>query len=731
MRGTIDQEPTYVRGSGEDPLRSFPTSAYTRFVLQVTRLKTADDWLDVSGLAQVTLEARVHPVHVGDRVEIDGRMAVPHPPANPGEFDYRTFLLDQGISVTVSVPSSPEGIRLLAEGWPGSLFGWLAVLRQRCQETLTKHLPGVDKVGCALILGEGSGMTGEDWDKYVRAGVVHVLAISGQQLVVLAWFLFFVSRVFGFSRRRTVLVMAVFLFFYGLMAGGRPPVMRAVWAMAACAGAAWLRRPSLPANTFALAWIAIIVTSPTDIFNLGCQLSFLAVAILFWGTTAAVQSSPLLYWLPMRQTNDPALQKVIDESRPLLLQFIIRCWRIIVAFYVINATVWLAVTPLVAGTQHLISPVALLIGPPVVLLTSVALISGFVTLLFAPFCLAALISRPAAWCLAGCEKLVDLALTVPGATIYLPQLPAWWMWGIYLGLFAFLTSAGCRRQPRRFAGLGIAWLCLGLLIVFGAFRSHAFRCTFLAVGHGGCTVIETKTGRVLIYDAGALGGPDVTRRFIAPYLWQRGIRRIDDLLISHADLDHFNGVSALLERFTVDRVILTPSFAECASPGVGATMGKLRRRGLATQIVKAGDLLEEGRIEVVHPPAQGPDGNENARSLVLRIREEDLSVLLTGDLEGEGLRRVLSLPRSDTSALMAPHHGSKTSNTPELAAWANPKVVVSCQGPPRGHPKTLSPFESAGATYLTTWQHGAVTIRRHAGKWVVETHLTKAHLEIE
>src|SRR5262249_56481645 len=89
--------------------------------------------------------------------------------------------------------------------------------------------------------------------------------------------------------------------------------------------------------------------------------------------------------------------------------------------------------------------------------------------------------------------------------------------------------------------------------------SDELRVTFLAVGHGGCTVLETPDGRVLVYDAGAMGGSEVTRRHIAPYLWSRGHRRIDELFLSHADLDHFNGVTALLERFAVGPITCAPS----------------------------------------------------------------------------------------------------------------------------------------------------------------------------
>jgi competence protein ComEC len=81
--------------------------------------------------------------------------------------------------------------------------------------------------------------------------------------------------------------------------------------------------------------------------------------------------------------------------------------------------------------------------------------------------------------------------------------------------------------------------------------------------------------------------------------------------------------------------------------------------------------------------------------------------------------------------LMAPHHGSKTSNTFELAHWAKPKIAISSQGPPRGNPKTTNPYEPTGATYLTTWKHGAVTIRKEGGRWIVDTYRSKKRFELK
>ncbi|MCI0680841.1 MAG: DNA internalization-related competence protein ComEC/Rec2 [Gemmataceae bacterium] len=723
LRGIVDSEPVQVRDLAADPLRSFATKPATRLTVRVRQLEHRSDWHPVSGLVQSTIAGKQMPLHVGDEIELTGLLALPPAPGNPGAFDYAEFLRDQGIGATLHVPDASDAVDVLREGWPHSAWGWLAVLRARGVTLLEEHLPaGQRGVAAALLLGDGSAMTHDEWEQYLRTGVVHVLAISGQHLVVLAAFLWFACRVLHVRRRTAALVIVLLLLGYALLTGGRPPVMRAAWMVTAYAGGMILRRPVLPANTFALAWLGVAAFNPTDIFNTGCQLSFVAVAVLIWGTGR---------WEAREQ--DP-LEKLIDESRSWATIVAIRFFRWLGWLYAVNAIVWLAVTPLIAARYHVVSPVALLIGPPMVLFSSLALLLGFGLLLTAPVLppLAALFTVLTKASLYLADVLVRWSSGWPGAYSFVPDVPAWWLVVFYAGLLACLSVPWLQGHWRRSLPLGVGWLALGGFLVYWPPDHRDFRCTFLAVGHGGCTVIETPQNRVILYDAGAITGPDVTRRHIAPFLWKRGYRRIDEIIVSHGDLDHFNGVPQLLERFAVGRVTLTPSFAAHATPGISYTLRALERMGLPSRVVHAPAEWDVDGVhfEVLHPPAHGPAGVENVRSLVLMVRHEGLTALLTGDLQEPGLKRVLALPSRPVDVLMAPHHGSRASNTKELAAWARPKFVVSCQGPPTSVPKEPNPYEALGSRWLSTWSQGAVTIRRDGNAWMVETFATRNQWEV-
>ncbi len=721
VRGVIDEEPHRILGVS-DPLRTMEAPEHTTTVLLATHMRDRDVWTAVSGRVLLVATGALPELHIGDEVEVTGRLSQLFGAGNPGEFDVRSLLNDQGIRCRIEARKTPSGVTRFRRGWTTSWGGWLAVVRERGQRELSRALPAETAgLAQALLLGEGSPLTAADWQKYVRTGVIHVLAISGQHLVVLALFLWWTLRAFGVRQRYGAGVVAVFLLLYALLTGGRPPALRsAVSGCAACLGL-MMRRRTHAANLFALAWLTVLLLNPADLFGTGCQLSFLSVAVLRWGVGP---------WLARREP-DP-LQQLLDEGRPTWLRALRWLGRMVAESYLVTLAIWLAVTPLAASRYGIVSPAGLVLGPPLTLLTSIALLAGFLLLLLAPLALP--ITAPLAFIvhisLGACEWLVDAADGFRLSYFYVGAVPEWWLWTFYAVLLAVLTQPVLRRFGRLAWLSGLGWLGVGLLTAAVRLPADELRVTFLAVGHGGCTVLETPDGRTLLYDAGALAGPDVARRQIAPFLWHRGVHRIDEVILSHADLDHFNGLVNLLEVFAVGQVTCTPTFADKTTPAVRHTLDVLRRRGISIRTVKAGDLLTAGEVSmhVLHPPAAGPEGNENTRSLVLEVRHAGHRILLTGDLEGAGMDMVLRTERRRFDVLMAPHHGSPRANPASFAEWARPRVVVSCQGPPRAAGSPLEIYRTVGAEVVPTWMHGAVTVRSHASGLVVETFVTGKRL---
>ena len=229
---------------------------------------------------------------------------------------------------------------------------------------LTDRLPPAEAaVGRALLLGDTAAMDRDEWDVYVRTGVVHALAISGQHLLVLAGFAWVVLRVAGVRRGRGAWVVMLLIAGYTVLTGLRPSGVRAAVMVAGVCGGLILRRPVLAANVFALGWLVVVAFNPTDPFTLGCQLSFLSVFVLVWGVGRWLAPRPLT-----------PLEELIEESRPVWVKLARDAGRAVFAAYTVTVILGLANAPLLAAGTNLVSPAGLLLGPPVVVLTSVALV---------------------------------------------------------------------------------------------------------------------------------------------------------------------------------------------------------------------------------------------------------------------------------------------------------------------------------------------------------------------
>ena len=319
--------------------------------------------------------------------------------------------------------------------------------------------------------------------------------------------------------------------------------------------------------------------------------------------------------------------------------------------------------------------------------------------------------------------LVNTFRVIPYSFAYWPQVPEWWVQGFYAGLLLVVLYPGWQRWWKLWAGIGLFWLAL-VIVVTRPDVPSGLRMTVLSVGHGTAVVLETPGGRCLLYDAGSLAGPEVAYRHVASYLWYRGRTKIDEVLLSHADLDHFNALPDLIEKFRVGIVRMTPTFSNKPDRGTQETMKQLKNRQANMTLITRGAVLEEGdvQMEVLHPPANGPEGTENARSLVLLITYEGRRILLTGDLEEPGLSQVTQRPIAPVDVLVSPHHGSRVSNTERFAAWCQPRLVISSETFPRG-PKP-DPYTPLGATLWRTWIHGGVTVEVDANGVRAKTQVT-------
>jgi competence protein ComEC len=249
--------------------------------------------------------------------------------------------------------------------------------------------------------------------------------------------------------------------------------------------------------------------------------------------------------------------------------------------------------------------------------------------------------------------------------------------------------------------------------LFGSTRPPPLACTFLAVGHGGCAVLELPQGQTILYDAGRMGLPGRANRGISSFLWSRGISHVDAVVLSHADADHYNALPELLNRFSVGVVFVSPAMFLAEDEAVATLRQIVRDHGVPLREIYGGDRFQlqgTAQIQVLHPLRHCVSGSDNANSIVLRVDYGGRTILLPGDLEGRGLEDVLAEREIDCDVLLAPHHGSMRSRPADMAAWCAPEWVVISGANEDGGRAPEQAFAAAGARVLHTARAGAVRV---------------------
>jgi competence protein ComEC len=314
----------------------------------------------------------------------------------------------------------------------------------------------------------------------------------------------------------------------------------------------------------------------------------------------------------------------------------------------------------------------------------------------------------------------------PLSYFWLPGPALWWVVGFYAALAAYVFIPQLRPLRRWCVSIVAAWIAVGFATAeHSPFNRHepAITCTFVAVGHGTSAVVELPDGRVLLYDAGTMGPPHRAARAISAVLWSRGISHLDAVVLSHADLDHYNALPQLFERFHVGVVYVSPTMFHNDVAGLAALRQAIEASGTRLEVIHGGQDLDVGplaKCEILHPPALGAIGSDNAKSVTVCLSIDGQRLLLPGDLESPGLEEVLAEDPLDCSVVMAPHHGSVRSNPFGFAGWTTPEFVVISGSRARDATDVIDAYRSYGAEVLHTGHDGAVRVKLSANGVVVD-----------
>ncbi len=708
----IDNAPITVEGlvldtaprvnEPHDPLRPIPSLPTRRFTLAVDHVHADDGRLPAAGHLRV--HAAGEPPRPGDRVRVSGLASPLRAPRNPGEFDARLWGAQDGEAGALRVPDTalievlPPHDSLPARAHSAALRA-RAALRDRTRHLLLDGFAPDSAAPrallAALILGELEPGLRDVRSAFTRLGLAHVMAISGFHIAVMAAIALLFLRLTGDRGWAEPAIVALLVLLYLVIVPVNAPVWRAALMVLALLAADALGRRY--GRIAMLAWIAaaLILWRPMDLWSMGFQLSFGLVGLLMW---LGAFTHARLWRLPVLGDPSPASRTLagiaLDRARQVVSANVLCC---------------ACAMPLVAWHTGLVSWLAILTG--------VAVLPAIVALMFAAYAaimLGVIVPPLGAACasvlgtLAGLTvDLVNWMDSIPGTSSRLPSVSlAWAAAATAVALYWFARGHRRDRAAWLMTLAVVAWL--GIEVRFGPRLpdSTLLRIDTLAVGDGTCHLL--RSGRdAILWDCGSMS-PGIGRTLVPRAAFALGAGPVRTAVISHPDLDHFNGLLDAAGPLGIRTVLVAEAFtreADRRPDGPEAfTRAGLESRGISVRTVAAGDAVKLGQIELafISPPRGRADASTNDLSLVAVARERDPLLLLCGDIEGPAMASILrDHPTLAAPIMEAPHHGSTRNEAVAFVAGVNPRVVLQSTGPGRADDPRWAAIRAARAWHTT------------------------------
>ncbi len=735
--------------------------------VDLSRVETADGVLPLVGGMRVGFtpkegETGLPELHAGDEVAVLTVARLPLVYKDAGAFDRREFLAQQNIHVQATLRA---GTLLEKLGTPTITVGTrVARWRGKLRDTLDGLFPGSPEVAGilrAMLLGDRAFIDRTESVDFQKTGVFHVLVVAGLHVGALAFFLFWLTRRLRLPNTVATAVILVALFAYIMVVEQRTPVLRAgLMTGIVVLGMLFYRRLEL-LNSAALAALILLVARPKAVVDTSFQLSFLAIgsiagiALPWMDRHIQPVVRALRNWRDVTRDAAYAPRQVQyrldlrDAARFLTARLSTRGalwtqnagvtglrWSFrLCELFVVSLVLQFGMLPLMARDFHritLLGPIANLLAVP---LTGVIVPLGFCSLgiALAWQALGRVVAIPLGWSVQLQGGMVHFLARIPSGSYRIPGPPVWVMLLFFAGILALAGGMRFQMGRRLRIAATAAALFAAVLIATFPFRpdvvAHSLEMTVIDVGQGDSILVISPKGSTLLIDGGGTFqgfqgqeehlGPDPGEDAVSPYLWSRGIQKLDAVALTHAHQDHIGGLTAVLQNFRVGELWLGRETA-------AAAFARLKQEAAQMHVpvhyeLRGQHFVWDGvQVEVFWPeipPEEVAPLAKNNDSLVVRLRYLEKTFLLPGDAEKQVEAAMLAENEAGelhADVLKVGHHGSKNSTMPEFLAAVAPSISVISAGEenPYGHPnpELLERLEESGTRMLRTDRDGAVSV---------------------
>ena len=768
-RGIDPEDP--IRLEGQVASTPISTSYGLHLDLETARAEWNNRSYDLTGKVRLRIEASRNPeaaesldslrLQYGDNIRVLLRLRRPQVYRNPGSFDFRHWMESNEDIYWTGVVKSP----LLVEKLPRTSSGGIWIEVERIRGALLKSIDRLyprwsaqgryGTVLKAVLLGERSSLDSETIENFRRTGLYHLLVIAGLHVGLLALLANWLLRLLPIGKSPRCLLVLAFLVSYSFLVEQRAPTLRATLMISLYLLARLLGRSHSVLNTIGLAATCLLLWRPAWLFESGFQLSFSA-ALLIAGLVAPIlERTTEPYRRALRKISDLALDarlapkqaqfrldlraliagvsarfRFLDRHPALAGAAVMGPARLVLwtANLLLFSTILQAGLLLpMATTFHRVAFVGIGLNALAIPLMTVLLGLAIPTVALGALipALAALPAKALAVVMAGLFALTGTPHLPGWLSFRVPAPPLWVGCGFVLSVLIAALALG--RHGLAFKLSMAAFGLMTALIAIHPFSprlpSGILEVTALDCGGGDALFVVFPDKTTMLVDAsGSREAASQGRRWdpgediVSPYLWSRGIKKIDIVTLSNPHEDPMGGLSSVLQNFRVGEFWDGPDSTALSVP---ALLELLRQKGVATRTLTAGDVLMRGgaSVRALWPARswRASSFNANDSSLVLRATFNKGSLLLPGDISSKAEQELLASGEPlESQVLKVAHHGSKTSTSPEFLDRVAPRLAI-VTGSASGFgnlpsPETLERIRERGIAILRPENVGAITV---------------------